>query len=445
MTRQAAIAADPTAAHSTARLEPATMAETRGYTVVALDGPQPGRAWIPTSPCTVGSLPGNQIALDDPTVSRFHCELTGVATGVRVRDLESKNGVVLDGLRVVDAIARHGSVLRCGRRTLRIELLQGCEHQPLSTADHFGGLRGSSAAMRAVFATLERAATQDVTVLLDGETGTGKEVAARALHDASARRHGPFVVVDCGAIPPGLIESALFGHVAGAFTGAVATRAGAFEQADGGTLFLDEIGELPLDQQPKLLRALEARQVQPVGGTRVIDVDIRVIAATHRDLRTAANGGGFRADLYFRLAVLRVCLPPLRERLEDLRPIADHLLRELGQGELARAALLTADLVRELEAATWPGNIRELRNFLERYVLLGRDAAPPGPKVAAPGVAVDIRVPLKEARRRMLDEFERQYLVALMATHDGNLSAVARAAGIGRVTLYATLERLRLR
>jgi two-component system, NtrC family, response regulator GlrR len=434
----------PTTVAGTQTLAPTSALETRAYAVTAVEGTCAGRRWTPKSPCTIGSVTGNSVVLDDPTVSRFHCELTGVGAGVRVRDLESKNGCSLDGMQIGDAVARHGSLLRLGRTVLRIERLHAIEQRPLSTAASFGALVGSSVAMRAAYALLERAAREQVTILLQGETGTGKELAARAIHAASPRFAGPFVVVDCGSIPASLLESELFGHERGAFTGATTRRPGAFERARGGTLFLDEIGELPLDAQPKILRALEAREVRPVGGSQAIPVDLRVIAATHRDLRAAANTGAFRSDLYFRIGGLAIELPPLRERPEDLEAIALALLHDLDPTGAA-SSLLTPALVAELAASSWPGNVRELRNFLHRCVVVGDHRLPLPPRRPTPRLDVELGVPLKEARRRVLDDFERQYLEALLDQHAGNMSATARAAGIGRVTLYATLERLGIR
>jgi len=297
--------------------------------------------------------------------------------------------------------------------------------------------------MRAAFALLERAAASDATVLIEGETGTGKEGAARGLHDGSTRRSGPFVVVDCGAIPAELLESELFGHERGAFTGASAARAGAFEEADGGTIFLDEIGELPLDLQPKLLRAIEHRQIRRVGSNLHKTVDVRLVAATHRDLRADVNDGRFRPDLYFRLAVVRINLPPLRERPEDIPLLVERIVDGLVDDPAARAPLLDGALVTALQRGAWAGNVRELRNHLERCLVLGGPVplAAPGPVVGA----VDGRIPYAEARQRALDEFERRYLEDLLRRHDGKVASAARAAGVNRAYLYRLLQRHGLR
>jgi DNA-binding NtrC family response regulator len=305
--------------------------------------------------------------------------------------------------------------------------------------------------MRAVFEVLDRAARTDATVLLEGETGTGKELAAEAIHRASPRADGPLVVVDCGSLPPDLIESELFGHERGAFTGADRRRLGAFESAAGGTLFLDEIGELRLDLQPKLLRVLERREVKRLGSEEVRAVDVRVLAATHRDLRTEVNAGRFRSDLYYRLAVLRVALPPLRERVEDLPDLVEALLdAQLGAEAAtdAGAARLRTPAVRaQLRAAAWPGNVRELRNYVERVVALGEGVGPPGDDADADDELppIDIGQPFGPLRERWTAYFERRYLRQLLAATGGKIKTAARQAGISRLQLYRNLERLRLR
>jgi DNA-binding NtrC family response regulator len=280
-------------------------------------------------------------------------------------------------------------------------------------------------------------------VLIEGETGTGKELAAESIHAASPRAHKPFLVIDCGAIPANLLESELFGHEKGAFTGASARRLGIFEEAGGGTVFLDEIGELPPDLQPKLLRVLERREIRRVGANRQQSIDVRVIAATHRDLRAEVNAGRFRSDLYFRLAVVRVPLPPLRERPEDIPMLAEKIVASLAGPEAARR-LLTPELFAALGHHAWPGNVRELRNYLERCLVMEQplplaDGAPAG------GSSVDATLRYAEARRRALDDFERRYLEALLALHKGKVSHAARAADMDRVYLYKLLDRHKLR
>ncbi|MGZ6143485.1 MAG: sigma 54-interacting transcriptional regulator, partial [Myxococcales bacterium] len=321
--------------------------------------------------CSVGSHPLNDLVLEDPTVSRFHCEIRLSPEGARVRDLGSLNGTLVDGVPVGEAFLRSGSLLRLGNAVLRFDYGTGENPLLLSTRDRFGSLVGGSVAMRAAFALLERASASDATVLLEGETGTGKGQAAQAIHAASARKGKPLVVVDCAAIPASLIESELFGHEKGAFTGADQRRAGAFETAAGGTLFLDEIGELPADLQPKLLRVLEDREFRPVGASAVKKSEVRVLAATNRDLRAEVNAGRFRADLYFRIAVLKIALPPLSQRLDDMPLLVEQLLGSLGATPEQKASLLAPRFVQLLQSGAWPGNVRELRNYLERCLVLG--------------------------------------------------------------------------
>ncbi len=300
--------------------------------------------------------------------------------------------------------------------------------------------------MRELFARLARVARSDATVLIQGETGTGKELAAQAIHDASPRAGEPFVIIDCGALPESLLEAELFGHAKGAFTGAVEARAGAIEAADGGTVFLDEIGELPLDMQPKLLRVLESRTVRRVGETAQRPVDVRFLSATNRDLRTMVNTGAFREDLYFRLAVLPVTIPPLRERPEDILALVQHFLPSEA------LAAVTPQMVRELTARPWLGNVRELRNFVERALALGArealalsaPAAGPGGTETEPSAPALLALPYKEMRERVLLAAEREYVEALLARHDRDVSAAAEAAGLNRTYLYRLVARHRL-
>ncbi|WP_437594430.1 sigma 54-interacting transcriptional regulator [Sorangium sp. So ce1000] len=416
----------------------------RRFRLELVEGPASGTAWDSSADrCSLGSSDGNDLVVADPTVSRFHCEIRIDEAGARVRDLKSRNGTVVDGVSVVEAFLRTGSLIRVGKTVARFAF--GTEHNrlPLWEEARFGALSGASVAMRAVFALLARAAERDVTVLLEGETGTGKSQAARSVHERSARRDRPFVVVDCGAIHGNLIESELFGHAKGAFTGAGEQRIGAFEEASGGTIFLDEIGELPLDLQPKLLRALEAREIRRVGTNTPRPVDVRVIAATHRDLRAEVNAGRFRADLYFRIAVARIPLPPLRQRPEDIPALLDDLLASLHATPDEAAALRDPKVIARMTRAAWPGNVRELRNYVEQYLVFRApppmgDPAPPQPSAPA---AIDAGVPYAEARDRVLADFERRYFEALLRAHDGKVSRAAGAAGLDRRYLYRLLHR----
>src|SRR5215468_8391496 len=299
------------------------------------------------------------------------------------------------------------------------------------------------------FALMERAAASDVTVLLEGETGTGKSQAAESIHRQSSRRDHSFLVVDCGALPPNLLESELFGHEKGAFTGAVTRRVGVFEEARGGTVFLDEIGELPLELQPKLLRVLEAREIRRLGTNSYTPVDVRIITASNRDLRAEVNAGRFRSDLYFRLAVVKITLPPLRQRAEDMPLIVEKLISGLGADARVKATLLDPAFVAQLQRSAWPGNIRELRNHLERCVVLQETLLPgEGEETGRPdgeATQIDPRIPYPEARRRALDAFERQYVEALLQLHGGKVSQAAASADIDRVHLYRLIKRHRVR
>ncbi|HEU0031930.1 MAG TPA: sigma 54-interacting transcriptional regulator [Kofleriaceae bacterium] len=390
----------------------------------------------------IGADPSADFTLDDPALSKFHCEIRIDQGRCTIRDLGSRNGTVVDRVPVIEAPLRDGALLGLGRTTLRLTIGDREREIPTSSRDRFGKLRGGSLAMRAVYALLEAAAASSSTVLLQGESGTGKDLAAESLHLESARRDGPFVVVDCGAIPGNLLEVELFGHEAGAFTGAHEARGGAFEAAHGGTLLLDEIGELALELQPKLLRVIDRREIQRIGGSRRVPVDVRVIAATNRNLKQEVNARRFRSDLYYRLAVLVVTMPPLRERIADIPAIVERILEELGDrdSEMARA-LAGGPLSAELLRHSWPGNVRELRNYVESCLVRGAGA----PTSDAGEPAIDPMQPLRVVREKWVRHIERRYLEQLLQLHRGNVSAAARAAGIDRVHMHRLLDRAGLR
>lgn len=412
----------------------------RRFSLTLDEGPGIGRSWQSSGDkLTVGSHPANTVSIDDAALSRFHCELCVESSGVWVRDLDSSNGTVVDGVRVRDAAIRDGSIISCGRSRLRFQLAESHTAVSLSDRTRFGSLVGESVAMRATFALLERVAPSDATVLLTGETGTGKERAAESIHTASRRADGPFLVLDCGAIPASLLESELFGHERGAFTGATERRAGIFEEADGGTVFLDEIGELPVELQPKLLRVLESKTIRRIGSNAQRSVDVRLIAATHRDLRELVNSGAFRSDLYFRLAVIEISLPALRRRPEDIPALVEHFADQLDADAAARERLADPALLAQLRRAAWPGNVRELRNAIERCIVM--EQAPSATSAPGDGFVVDPSEPYSAAKRRVLDEFERRYLTSLLALHGGNVSKAAREAGMDRVYVYKLLRK----
>jgi transcriptional regulator with PAS, ATPase and Fis domain len=414
----------------------------RRFRLTVIDGPDAGAACSSTGErLVIGTHVSADFHLRDRTVSRFHCEIVLSDGRARLRDLGSRNGTAIDGVAVQQAFLRSGSLMSVGRTRVRFDLGPDHVRIRLSERERFGAMVGRSVAMRAAFALLERAAAGSSTVLLEGETGTGKEAAADAIHREGPRQDQPFIVVDCGAIPGELLESELFGHERGAFTGAVTARQGAFEAAAGGTLFLDEIGELSSDLQPKLLRALEGREVKRLGANHYTPVDVRVIAATNRNLRTEVNARKFRSDLYYRLAVLEVRLPPLRERVDDLPLLVEHILTGLEAADRPEAqALRTAEFFAELARHSWPGNVRELRNYIERCLALRvqtplvTSITPAEPSAGAP-------LPWKRAR----EAFERQYLKDLLQRSDGNVTAAARAAGVDRIYFYRLLWRHGLR
>ncbi|MBW2526940.1 MAG: sigma 54-interacting transcriptional regulator [Deltaproteobacteria bacterium] len=418
--------------------------------LVGVEGPAAGTEARSTGErFSIGSDQSNDLVVDDSTASRFHCEIVVGPRGAWLRDLGSRNGTVLDGVPIVEAGLREGSLIQLGRSTLRLHIGDERQALPLSERHELGTLVGESVPMRTLFALMERAAETEATVLVQGETGTGKESVAETIHRLGPRRDQPFLVVDCAALPPNLLESELFGHERGAFTGADVRRIGVFEEADGGTVFVDEIGELPLELQPRLLRVLERREIRRLGSNQHRKVNVRVVAATHRDLRAQVNEGRFRADLYFRLAVLRLSIPPLRERPEDIAILADRLLADLGADPPARAELLDRSMIARLQRGVWPGNVRELRNYLERCMVM-ESAAPlseraPEAGAASQALSVDPSVPYSEAKRRLLDQFERQYLTSLLEAHAGNVSAAARAAGMDRVYVYKLLRKHAIR
>jgi transcriptional regulator with GAF, ATPase, and Fis domain len=423
-----------------------------GVDVVVLEGPSAGkRVRIQQGVLRVGTAPSNHLVLADRTVSRLHCEIVVRAHAVTLRDPGSTNGTFVDGRRVRDVDLTHGTLVRLGATAFRVDIGAEPGFVELSERTSFGELVGASIEMRRVYAILERIAPTDSTCLLLGETGTGKEMVARALHDASARRAAPFVTLDCSALPDSLIESELFGHTRGAFTGAQMDRRGVFEEANGGTLFIDEVGELPLTMQPKLLRALESRSIRPVGANQQRPIDIRVVAATNRSLAQSVNEGSFREDLYYRLAVVEIELPPLRARREDVPALAAHFL-ERFTGKLATPP---PEMLSSLMGRAWPGNIRELRNVIERSVSLGwpsAAAAGPSPRTTAAatapiaaGAPIPVHLPLKEARVAWTEQFELVYVRALLEQTGGNVTRAAELAGVGRRFLQRAMVRLGIR
>ncbi|MFT5358401.1 MAG: two-component system response regulator GlrR [Polyangiales bacterium] len=383
----------------------------------------------------IGTGERNDVRLEDRSVSRFHCEITLGPDGAQLCDTGSSNGTYINGVRVEKAWLHHDARIRVGNSHLTFEVRDGSSSIRLGDTD-FGGLIGSSTPMRALFAELERAAASDATVLLQGETGTGKTAAARAIHNASRRAAEPFVVVDLGTMPEQLAESELFGHEQGSFTGAYKSFAGAFERAKRGTVFLDEIGEISPSLQPKLLRVIENRTVRRIGASRDLRLDIRVVAATHRDLRAGVNAGDFRADLFYRIAVLETQLPALRDHPEDIPLLCEALLRNMDVSE-GEEDFLSPSLLARLQSMRWPGNVRQLRNQLERYAVLGVPTElMPDPRA--------VQTPYEESRANALRAFERDYVRRLLDRNDGNVTKAAAVAGIARGYLHRIIRRSKL-
>ena len=401
--------------------------------------------------CRIGTHASNDLVLDDPSVSRFHCRIVPDAAGWRVEDSGSLNGTRLQELRVLDAVLPAEAVLSLGQSVLRITASAPAGKTLVPMMPTFGTLTGTGRAMRKLFAVLEKVAASDINCFIYGENGTGKELVATEIVQRGPRANKPFVVVDCGAISPNLVESELFGHVRGAFTGADRDRIGAFEAADGGTVFLDEIGELPIGVQPKLLRALEQREIRRVGETATRKVNVRVISATNRDLEREVNKGTFREDLYFRIAVITVRVPALRDRPEDLPHLVRAFLTLLDAKDSEH--LFPPEVIEELARHEWPGNVRELRNYVERSIVLqtARMSLPPSVGGAGAlvgtvgsggrGAEVDVSVPFKVAKDALIDGFEQSYLRGILEAAGDNMTKAARMAGIDRMYLHRLVQK----
>lgn len=397
-------------------------------TVFSLDPSSPTRLLLGTSPAC-------EMRLRDPTVSRRHAAFEPAGRRYKLIDFQSTNGTFVDGIAIVEVYVRGGEIIRCGGTTMRVEEGEATPLAPLPSAARFGRTFGASVAMRRLYPLCERLAKAQLPVIIEGETGTGKEVLAESLHEMS-KSTGPFVVFDCTAVSPSLLEAELFGHERGAFTGAVTSRPGVFEEADGGTLLIDEIGDLDLPLQAKLLRAIDRGEVKRVGSQKALKVNVRILSATRRDLDKAVAAGRFRDDLFHRLAGGRIELPPLRERTGDIPLLARRFAEEMGAPHV-----LTSEVLARFEDYAWPGNIRELRNSVARCIALGDDDLVLGSRtssqrnVAASDPSVDwltplFALPFPLARRKTLETFEQRYVEHAVATHGGNVSAAARASGL---------------
>ncbi len=395
----------------------------------------------------VGSHETNDIVVNDPLVSRLHCQIRNHPRGWRVVDTGSLNGTFIGGVGVRDAdLTLPECRIELGASKLLVRALSSGAAAG-QAAPAFGSLFGTTPAMRRLFERVVRIARAGGDVLIEGESGTGKELIAAEIVKRSARADKPFVIVDCGAVSSTLVESEFFGHAKGAFTGADRARAGAFEAAEGGTVFLDEIGELPLHMQPKLLRALAAREIRRLGENTPRRIDVRVVAATNRRLEGEVNQGKFREDLYFRLSVLRVDVPPLRERLEDIPILVGCFLEQLEATD--KMPLFTSEVFDEMRRLTWPGNVRELRNYVEQYAIFdgpASDGYRQAPRSAASSDAtsnesIDVSVPFRVAKEQLITEFERAYLTKLHAACSGNISEAARRSMVDRMHLHRLFQR----
>jgi two-component system response regulator GlrR len=440
--------------HETLSLNVASLTpEGSAWLIIATPSGASRTVVIGNDPVLLGSADTCAVPIDDPHVSRQHAEICRTPEGIVLRDLGSRNGTLVGNVAVKEAVLTSGLEIKIGTTTLRFEMggeagrLGHLAHDPVRDEElaeaptRFGAAIGTSPPLRRVFALLGRLAPTDLTIMLIGETGTGKDVLARAVHENSARAQGPFGIFDCGAVAPNLIESELFGHVKGAFTGAVAERQGAFERANGGTLFLDEIGELPLDLQPKLLRVLEQRHLRRVGGGEDRPVDARIIAATNRDLETQVREGAFRQDLFFRLSMAVLHVPPLRERAEDLPLLIDHFIAETGRS--MTVAPETLELLRRYE---WPGNVRELKNAVTAAVTIADG------DVLAPRHLIFFRpqkrrpsIPKFLLAGQSLEALEKAAIGQTLRQFDGNRTKAARALGIAASTLYEKIKKYDLR
>jgi len=398
------------------------------------------------------------LRLEDLAVSRRHCQIQVDEQGYSIIDLESTNGTFVNGVRISSAFLNPGAEISVGNTKLVFSPLQEARELQISPSDAFGVVVGHSVAMRRVFYIAETYAPTDAPIMITGETGTGKEVIAEEIHRHSSRASKPFVVIDCAALAKDLIESELFGHVKGAFTGAASDRPGAFEYANGGTVFLDEIGDLAPELQPKLLRVLENREIRKVGTNAVQKIDVRIVCATNRRMDIEVNEGRFREDLFYRLCVVNIELPPLRKRIEDIPLLARKFVNEL-HGTSALEDIVDFDAAMEvLGRHAWPGNVRELRNLIDRAfyspsrpidltlsLSLGRIGQQPNvfsesDRSGLGGVAIGER-PFKEEKAELIDNFERKYIIKLLKRNDGNVSQSAREAGIERAYLQRLIKK----
>lgn len=425
--------------------------------LVVIEGPNKGKkVTLNKNITTVGKRETNDIFLADKTVSRNHLEIEYAADSFLLKDLGSTNGTYLNGSKVKEAYLAPGDVIKIGNSLLEFVAFDEKVMVEPSAKESFGAMVGKSRKMRQIFAILEKISPSNATVIIEGETGTGKDLVAQAIHEHSTRRLSPYIVFDCTGVAPNLIESELFGHEKGAFTGAVRSRPGVFEAAKGGTVFLDEIGDLALDLQPKLLRALESREVRRVGANTPTRIDVRVLSATNRNLKKEVEAGRFREDLYYRMSVVKISLPPLRERTEDIPLIAERLLTQGKFNMTATGMKVTRvedDALKLLMRYPWPGNVRELANVIERagtfvegntiarnhldfiFAEMGEEDE------RTDRMRIDANLPFKEAKQQIVEVFEKEYLEDLLKRNNHNLSKAAREAKVDRKHIRNLLKK----
>ncbi|HEY8144338.1 MAG TPA: sigma 54-interacting transcriptional regulator [Kofleriaceae bacterium] len=423
---------------------PAFSRQTQGGIFLAIAGPDRGESvhMRPGRSIFFGSSPECEMTLTDKTVSRRHLMAAWEGETVVLRDQGSTNGTFVQGSRFKEIAIGFGAEFKLGRTVIKyLPEEEIVDPEPIDQSA-FGHLIGGDTKMRQLFKLMQDVAATEATVLIEGETGTGKELIAEEIHNHSTRREGAFIVFDCGSVPRELIESALFGHVKGSFTGAITDRKGAFADAHGGTIFLDEIGEMALDLQPSLLRVLDKKAVRRVGSNQYEKIDVRVVAATNRDLRAEVAKKSFREDLYYRLAVIRLSVPPMRERGTDIPLLIEWFINKFSPG---RPLKISPEDMNRLRRHSWPGNVRELRNTIERACLLARgeyinldDALHEEP---TPSLGIRTDLPFKEAKGQLVEMFEREYIEDLMRRHRMNLSAAAREAQIDRKHLRELIRK----
>jgi len=425
--------------------------------LVVLEGPDKNKKITLNKNLTaIGKRENNDLVLADKTVSRNHLEIEYTSDSFLLKDMGSTNGTYLNGSKVKEAYLAPGDTIKAGNTLLEFVAFDEKISIEPSAKESFGGMAGKSRKMRQIFAILEKIAPTHATVIIEGETGTGKDLVARAIHEHSTRRAHPYMVFDCSGVAPNLIESELFGHEKGAFTGAIRSRAGVFEAAKGGTVFLDEIGELTLDLQPKLLRALESREIRRVGANNPTRIDVRVVSATNRNLKKEIEAGRFREDLYYRMSVVKILLPPLRERAEDIPLIIQKLLAE-GKFNMTptgvKVTKVDDDALKLLMRYPWPGNVRELANVMERACsfvegsVISRNHLDfifeemGDTEERTDRMKIDADLPFKEAKQRIVEVFEKEYLEDLLKRHNHNLSKAAREAKVDRKHIRNLLKK----